>query len=112
MNATAVSVLTRTLAAMAVSVLLSVSALPSRAADWSIDQLMRLLAVAKSGRATFIATKHIAMLARPLGPTGILTFVAPDRLEKVTINPEAESMRVDGDTLVIERKKQSMSLQL
>jgi outer membrane lipoprotein-sorting protein len=112
MNATAASVLMRTLAAMTASVLLSVAALPSRAADWSIDQLMRSLAETKSGRATFIETKHIAMLDRPLVSTGILTFAAPDRLEKVTVNPEAESMRVDGDTLVIERKKQSMSLQL
>jgi outer membrane lipoprotein-sorting protein len=112
MNATVVSVLNRTLAAMAVSALLSIAALPARAADWSIDQLMRSLAVAKSGRATFIETKYIAMLDRPLVSTGILTFVAPDRLEKVTVNPEAESMRVDGDTLVIERKKQTMSLQL
>jgi outer membrane lipoprotein-sorting protein len=95
-----------------VSALLSVPALPARAADWSIDQLMRSLAVIKSRRATFIETKHIAMLDRPLVSTGILTFVAPDRLEKVTVKPEAESMRVDGDTLVIERKKQSMVLQL
>jgi outer membrane lipoprotein-sorting protein len=112
MNATVVSVLNRTLAAMAVSALLSIAALPARAADWSIDQLMRSLAVAKSGRATFIETKYIAMLERPLVSTGFLTFIAPDWLEKVTVNPEAESMRVDGDTLVIERKKQTMSLQL
>jgi hypothetical protein len=112
MNATVVSVLTRSVAAMAVSALLSIAALPARAADWSIDQLMGALAVTKSGRATFIETKYIAMLDRPLVSTGILTYVAPDRLEKVTVNPEAESLRVDGDTLVIERKKQTVSLQL
>lgn len=112
MNATVVSVLTRSLAAIAISALLSVGGMSARAAAWSIDELMRSLAKTKSGSATFIETKYIAMLDRPLVSTGILTFVAPDRLEKVTVKPVAESIKVDGDTLVIKSKKQSMSLEL
>ncbi len=107
-----VSVLTLSRAAMAVLVLLSVVGIPARAADWSIDELMRSLAKTKSGRATFIETKHIAMLDRPLVSTGILTFVAPDQFEKVTVKPQADSMKVDGDTLVIKRKKQTLTLRL
>ena len=113
--ATIVSVLTRALATFLLSGMLSLAILSSavsNSTDWNIEQLMQLLAVTKSGRATFIETKHIAMLDRPLVSTGILVFGAPDRLEKWTIKPEPESLRVDGDVLVIERKKQNYTLQL
>jgi Outer membrane lipoprotein carrier protein LolA-like len=112
--ATVVSIITRALTALLLF-FLSLTTFPPvilKAADWNIEQLMRSLAVTKSGRVTFIETKHIAMLDRPLVSTGILVFVAPDRLEKWTIKPEPESLRVDGDVLVIERKKQTYTLQL
>ncbi|HZP74836.1 MAG TPA: outer membrane lipoprotein carrier protein LolA [Pseudolabrys sp.] len=84
----------------------------SRGAAWDIDHLMRLLAANKSGRTAFIETKYIAMLNRPLVSTGVLVFSAPNRLEKWTIKPEAESMRVDGDTVTVERKQKRLVLRL
>lgn len=82
------------------------------AADWSLDQLMQSLALAKSGRATFVERKTIAMLDRPLESSGELQYIAPDILEKRTIRPKPETMRVEGDVLKIERGRQKFTLSL
>ena len=76
---------------------------PSAFAAWDLQQLMDSLAQHKSGRATFVETKRIAMLDKPVESLGELVFVAPDRLEKRTLKPKPESMIVDGDALTLER---------
>lgn len=84
----------------------------SHAADWDIDQLMRDLAQTRSGRASFVEKKSIAMLDKPVESSGELFYTAPDHLEKRTLKPKAESMTVDAGTLVIERGRQKHRLQL
>ena len=84
----------------------------SHAADWDIDQLMRDLAQTRSGHASFVERKSIAMLAKPVESSGELLYSAPDHLEKRTLKPKAESMTVDAGTLVIERGRQKHRLQL
>ncbi len=84
----------------------------SHAADWDLDQLMRGLAQTRSGRASFVEKKSIAMLDKPVQSSGELFYSAPDHLEKRTFKPKAESMTVDGGTLVIERGRQKHRLQL
>ena len=81
-------------------------------AAWDLQQLMAALAQNKSGRATFVETKHIAMLERPVESSGELLFTAPDRLEKRTFKPRAESLVVNGDELLVERGRQKYRLQL
>ena len=84
----------------------------SHAADWDIDQLMHGLAQTRSGRASFVEKKSIAMLDKPVESSGELFYSAPDHLEKRTFKPKAESMTVDAGTLVIERGRQKHRLQL
>lgn len=85
---------------------------PAAFAAWDLQQLMETLAQNKSGRARFVETKHMAMLDKPVESSGNLLYSAPDRLEKRTLKPQAESMIVNGDELVIERGRQKYQLQL
>jgi outer membrane lipoprotein-sorting protein len=85
---------------------------PSALAAWDLQQLMDSMAQNKSGRATFVETKHIASLTRPVESSGELLFTAPDQLEKRTLKPKPESMIVNGDELTIERGRQKHRLQL
>jgi hypothetical protein len=82
------------------------------AADWDIDQLMRGLAQNRSGRASFVEKKSIAMLDKPVESSGELVYTAPGHLEKRTLKPKPESMTVDAGTLIIERGRQKHHLQL
>ena len=84
----------------------------SHAADWDIDQLMRGLAQNRSGHASFVEKKSIAMLDKPVESSGELLYTAPDHLVKRTLKPKPESMTVDAGTLIIERGRQKHHLQL
>ena len=101
----------RTLATLATG-LTFLTLSPSVFAAWDLQQLMDSLAHNKSGRATFIETKHIALLDKPIVSSGELLYTAPDRLEKRTLKPKSESMTVTGEALFIERGKQKYQLQL
>lgn len=83
------------------------------AANWTIDQLMQSLASVSASQASFVETKSIAMLDKPVESSGLLFYRAPDRLEKRTLKPKAESMLLDQDTLTVEQrgKKRDLSLQ-
>ena len=96
---------------MGIALALLVSGSPAFAA-WDLQQLMDSLAQAKPGRATFVETKRIAMLDRPVESSGDLLYTAPDRLEKRTLKPRPESMVVAGDELLIERGNREYRLQL
>ena len=84
----------------------------SHAADWDIDQLMQSLAQTRSGHASFVEKKSIAMLDKPIESSGELFYSAPDRLEKRTLKPKPESMLLDRGILTIERDRQKHRLQL
>ncbi|MHB1198199.1 MAG: LolA-related protein [Polaromonas sp.] len=85
---------------------------PAAFAAWDLQQLMETLAQNKSGRASFVEKKSIAMLDKPVESSGELLYSAPDRLEKRTLKPQAETMIVNGDELAIERGRQKYKLQL
>lgn len=87
---------------------------PAHAADgpWDIERLMQALGKVSVGRADFVETKTIAMLEKPVVSSGQLFYVAPDKLEKRTLKPRPESMIIEGNTLVIERGRQNMTLQV
>lgn len=84
----------------------------SHAAEWDIDQLMHGLAQIRSGHASFLEKKYIAMLDKPVESSGDLFYSAPDHLGKRTLKPKTESMTVDGGALIIERGHQKYHLQL
>ena len=85
---------------------------PAAHAAWDVQQLMDSLAQHKSGHATFVEKKYIAMLDRPVESSGELLYTAPDGLEKRTLKPKPESMVVNGNELLIERGRQKHHLQL
>ena len=91
--------------------LLALMATPALAA-WDIAQLMQGLAQNKSGRASFVEKKYIALLDKPVESSGELLYTAPDRLEKRTFKPRPESMLIESGTLTVERNKRRMTLRL
>ena len=98
-------------AALAAVVALLVASGPAFGA-WDLQQLMDSLAQNKSGRATFVETKRIAMLDQPIESSGELLYTAPDRLEKRTLKPRPESMSVNGGELSVERGGRTWRVQL
>ncbi len=97
-----------------VGLLLCVMPLASYAeSGWDMDQLMLILANTKSGHASFIEKKNIAVLDKPVESSGELIYIAPDRLEKHTLKPKPESMVLEKDKLIVDQrgKKHVLSLQ-
>lgn len=101
----------RSLAAAILALL--IGALPAAAAgDWDVAHLMDLLSQNKSGEARFVERKFIALLDQPVESSGELSYVAPDRLEKRTLEPKPESMLLEGGMLTLERGGRKRSLPL
>jgi outer membrane lipoprotein-sorting protein len=95
-------------------VLAALAALPlgAHAQAFDLAQLMRLLAQAQSGEATFTETRHSSVLDRPLESSGRLTFQAPDRFTRETLKPRSESIAVVGNELTMRQGSRSRTLQL
>lgn len=84
---------------------------PAHAA-WDVNALMQALAHNKSGRASFVEKKYIALLDTPVESSGELLYTAPDRLEKRTLKPRPESLLIESGSLTVERGKRRMVLRL
>ena len=80
--------------------------------EWGLDRLMQNLAKTRTGHAIFVEKKTLAILDQPVESSGELFYTAPDRLEKRTLKPRAESMLLDRGTLTIEQKGKKHVLQL
>jgi outer membrane lipoprotein-sorting protein len=80
---------------------------------WTLERLMSRLAETKSGHATFVEKKSIAMLDQPVESSGELFYTAPAYLEKRTLKPKPETLVLDKDKLLVEQrgKKRTLSLQ-
>ncbi len=73
----------------------------SVSADWGLPQLMRELAHVKSASARFTERKTMHLLTAPLVTSGTLAYVAPDRLQKITLAPVPEQFVVDHNQVTI-----------
>ena len=82
---------------------------PAGAAEWGVEQLMRELAQVKSSKARFTERREIAILSQPVESSGTLLYTAPDRLEKHTVSPRAESLVLERDRLTVESKALNQS---
>lgn len=91
--------------------LLASLTLPAWAA-FDVVQLMADLARHGGGHARFVETRYLAVLDKPLVATGEMTYTPPDRLEKRTLTPKPEILRLDKDMLSIEREQQKLSINL
>ncbi|CAO3358399.1 LolA-related protein [Azospirillum palustre] len=89
------------LAALA-TLLLAGTATPSPAAEpWGLEDLFARFAKVGSSNARFTETREVGLLTAPLESSGTLTYRRPDFLEKRTLHPQAESLRLDGDRLTL-----------
>jgi hypothetical protein len=82
------------------------------AAQWSVSDLMTALAARGDADATFIEHRYVPVLDAPVQSSGTLRFVAPDRLEKHTLQPRAESMVLAGSQLTLQQGQRTRSLAL
>jgi outer membrane lipoprotein-sorting protein len=66
---------------------------------WSLESMMAGLHRVKSASAHFVEHKRMALLTQDLEAAGTLRYVAPSRLEKITLTPAPETVIIDGETL-------------
>ena len=71
--------------------------------DVNFSEVMRLLSLRQHGRVDFVEQHFLAVLKRPTESSGELRYDAPDRLEKRTLQPHAESLLLAGGILTVER---------
>lgn len=88
------------------------SAAPVWANGFGLTELMALLAQRKSGEARFTEERTSASVEGPLRASGRLTFSAPDRFARFTEEPRAESMEVQGNTVLLKRGNRSRQMNL
>lgn len=80
--------------------------------EWGLDPLMQSLALKQSERASFVEKKTISYLDKPVESSGELYYRSPDLLEKLTVKPKPEMLRIEGDRLTIERGKKKHQVSL
>jgi outer membrane lipoprotein-sorting protein len=97
------------LAALFVSVMLA--AAPAWAA-FDLNALTALLAQKKSAEARFTEERFVSGLDGPLRASGTLSFNAPDRFTRQTLEPQREAMIVDGNSLILKRGGRSRQMAL
>jgi outer membrane lipoprotein-sorting protein len=97
---------------LAVCAVFVLGGMPASAADDDVGALMQLLAMRTHARSSFIEQQFLHLLKRPLESRGELTYDAPNRLEKKTIEPRTETLLVDGDVLTMERGHRRQVLNL
>ncbi len=88
-------------AVSAMSALAGNGALPEASGD--LDAVMGLLAMRRHGRVEFVEQQFLAILDHPVESSGELRYDAPDRLEKRTLKPHAETLVLAGGGLTMER---------
>jgi len=90
--------------------LLLLAAAPAWA--FGLPELMAQLARRSSGEARFSEQRFVKGLDEPLVSSGTLSFAAPDRFARRTLQPRPESMVVEGNTVTFSRGGRSRSLTL
>jgi len=81
-------------------------------AAFDLPALAALLATRKSGEASFTEERFVSGFDSPLRASGTLTFKAPDRFARHTLEPVAESMVVEGNTVTLKRGTRTRQMAL
>ncbi len=79
---------------------------------FDLAALMALLAQRTSGQTRFSEERHVSALEGPLRSSGQLSFTAPDRFTRQTLEPRPETLAVHGNTLLLTRSGRTRQLAL
>jgi outer membrane lipoprotein carrier protein LolA len=79
------------------------TALESNADPAAFEQLLERLSARRHGHVAFTEVQQLSILDQPLHSSGELLYDAPDRLEKRTLEPRAEVLRLENGMLTMER---------
>jgi Outer membrane lipoprotein carrier protein LolA-like len=79
------------------------ASLADLASALALPELMAVLAQRRGGEASFVEQRYVKGLDQPLRSTGTLSFVAPDRFTRSTLEPRAESVSVEGNAVTMKR---------
>ncbi len=84
------------------------------ASAWALDlsTVTQLLAQRKAGVARFTEERFVSGLDGPLRSSGTLNFAPPDRFARHTLEPRAESLVVEGNTLTLKRSGRTRQITL
>ena len=85
---------------------------PAAGGTDALDEVMHSLALRRHGQVSFVEQQFLSMLKRPVESYGELTYDAPNRLEKRTIEPRPETLLVDGEVVTVQRGRRSHVLDL
>jgi len=92
--------------------LLATLTLASAAQAIELAEVMEQLGRTTSGEARFVEQRHVQGLAKPLQSSGTLSFTAPNRFERRTLEPKPEAMLVDGNQVTLTRNGRSRQMAL
>jgi hypothetical protein len=70
-------------------------------AEFTLADLLQTMRTVKQADAKFVERRDIQLLSVPINTSGRLTYVAPDRLEKLTLEPRRELMTVTAREVTI-----------
>jgi outer membrane lipoprotein-sorting protein len=96
---------------LGLAVLLMALAAPAWAA-FDLTALAALLGQRKTAEARFTEERFVSGFDSPLLSSGTLSFQAPDRFARHTLQPRPESMLVEGNTLTLKRGGRSRQMTL
>ena len=88
------------------------AALESSADPDAFEQLLKRLSARRHGHVAFTEVQQLSILDQPLHSSGELLYDAPDRLEKRTLEPRAEVLRLENGMLTMERGHRRRSVAL
>ena len=97
---------------IAVALLALLTASAEVRANERLIALMQQLAQRQHGHVAYVERQSIALLDRPLESSGELFYNAPDRLEKRTLLPKAESLVLEKGTLTVRRGAHTYAVSL
>jgi hypothetical protein len=104
--------MTTGVSALIIALALSHAAPVQSEVRWGLPELMQELRAVKSAQGKFVERKYLAALSAPLELSGTLAYTAPGRLEKRTVQPRAERLLLEGNTLTLEDQKRRRSYAL
>ena len=77
-----------------------------------LDALLQQFAARRASHVTFTEVHQLALLDRPLQSSGELLYQAPDRLEKRTLKPRAETLVLEHGVLSAQRGRHTYQMAL